>query len=141
MQSYKTWVHWLGARRGHIELGNGPQMDFAAPPDAHGAPGVLTPEDAFVAAINTCVHMMFIWSCERLKIDLVSYDCEAEGFKLVRLNRTEQFVKVILRPKVVARGCEKRQVERALTAAQKYSLVAESIKSEIVVEPEIEIIA
>lgn len=141
MQSYKTWVRWLGARRGHVKLGNGPEMDFAAPPDAHGEPGVLTPEDAFVAALNTCVHMMFIWACERMKIDLVSYECEAEGFKLVRLDRTEQFVKVILRPKIVARGCGKRQIERALAAAQKYSLVAESIRCELVVEPETKIIS
>ena len=140
MQSYKTWVRWLGGRRGHIKMGNGPEMDFAAPPDAYGEAGVLTPEDAFVAALNTCVHMMFIWSCERMKIDLVSFECEAEGFKLIRLDRTEQYVKVVLRPKVVARGCERRQVERALAGARKYSLVAESIKSEIVFEPEINII-
>lgn len=140
MQSYKTWVRWLGGRRGHIKMGNGPEMDFAAPPDAYGEEGVLTPEDAFVAALNTCIHMMFIWSCERLKIDLASFECEAEGIKQVRLDRTEQFVKVILRPKVVARGCERRQVERALAAARKYSLVAESIKAEIVMEPQIAII-
>jgi hypothetical protein len=40
---------------------------------------VLTPEDAFVAALNTCYALMFIWSVERLKIDLVSYTYEAEG--------------------------------------------------------------
>jgi len=140
MQSYKTWVRWLGGRRGHIKMGNGPEMDFAAPPDAYGEEDVLTPEDAFVAALNTCIHMMFIWSCERMKIDLVSFECEAEGFKLIRLDRTEQYVKVVLRPRVVARGCTRRQVERALAGARKYSLVAESINSEIVFEPEINII-
>jgi len=141
MQSYKTWVRWLGVRRGHIKLGNGPEMDFAAPPDAYGEAGVLTPEDAFVAALNTCIHMMFIWSCERLKIDLVSFECEAEGFKEVRLDHTEQFVKVVLRPKVVARGCDQHKVERALASARKYSLVAESIRSELVFEPEITILS
>jgi organic hydroperoxide reductase OsmC/OhrA len=140
MSSYKTWVRWLGGRRGHIKMGNGPEMDFAAPPDAYGEEGVLTPEDAFVAALNTCIHMMFIWSCERLKIDLVSFECEAEGIKQIRLDRTEQFVKAILRPQVVARNCERRQVERALAAARKYSLVAESIKAEIVMEPQITIV-
>ncbi len=157
-QSYKTWVRWLGGRRGHIRLGNGPAMDFAAPPDAHGdeAPsrltprnggrdgasevGVLTPEDAFVAAVNTCIHMMFIWSAERLKLDLVSYECEAEGFKEVRLDQTEEFVKVVLRPHIVVRGADERRVQRALQSARKYSLIAESIKSEVILEPTITIL-
>jgi organic hydroperoxide reductase OsmC/OhrA len=51
--TYQTDVMWKGDHRGHIVMGNGPEMDFSAPPDAHGYPNVLTPEDAFVAAVNT----------------------------------------------------------------------------------------
>ena len=49
---YNTNVTWKGGHWGHIVMGNGPEMDFSAPPDAQGYPGVLTPEDAFVAAAN-----------------------------------------------------------------------------------------
>jgi organic hydroperoxide reductase OsmC/OhrA len=125
-------------------MGNGPEMDFSAPPDAHGHPGVLTPEDAFVAAVNTCVMMMFIWSAERFKLDLVSYECRAEGMKLIELDRTETFTDVKLNPRIVLRsdvaGQEGilRRVRRALESAVKYSLVANSIRSKLVVEPHIE---
>jgi organic hydroperoxide reductase OsmC/OhrA len=128
-------------------MGNGPEMDFSAPPDAHGHAGVLTPEDAFVAAVNTCITMMFLWTSERFKLDLVSYECEAKGTKLIELDRTEIFTSVTLRPKVVLRaGNEERttverRVRRALESAQKYSLVANSIKSEIRVDPDIEIVS
>ena len=63
--TYNTTVTWTGEHRGHIAMGNGPEMAFSAPPDAQGHQGVLTPEDAFVAAANTCVMMMFIWATER----------------------------------------------------------------------------
>jgi organic hydroperoxide reductase OsmC/OhrA len=76
---YNTTVSWKGEHWGHIVMGNGPEMDFSAPPDAHGHAGVLTPEDAFVASANTCIMMMFIWAAERFKLDLVSYECRAEG--------------------------------------------------------------
>jgi organic hydroperoxide reductase OsmC/OhrA len=128
-------------------MGNGPEMDFSAPPDAHGHAGVLTPEDAFVAAVNTCVMMMFIWAVERFKLDLISYDCDAEGTKLIELDRTEIFTTVTLRPKIVlraqdeARSATEKRARRALEAAQKYSLVANSVKSEIRVDPVIEIIS
>jgi len=138
--SYKTTVRWLGARRGFLSCGNGPSMTFAAPPDAHGEYGVLTPEDAFVAAVNTCIHMVFIWACERFKIDLVSYECEAEGFKQVRLDQTEEFSQVILRPNIVARGSDESRVLRAVQSARKYSLIAESIRCPVTVEPTITIV-
>jgi organic hydroperoxide reductase OsmC/OhrA len=128
-------------------MGNGPEMDFSAPPDAHGYAGVLTPEDAFVAAVNTCVMMMFIWSTERFKLELVDYECEAEGTKLIELDRTEIFTQVTLRPRIVVRtdaaGREGtlKQLQRALDSAVKYSLVANSIKSKIILEPKIETVS
>lgn len=134
---YHTDVTWKGEHRGEIRMGNGPVMDFSAPPDAHGREGVLTPEDAFVAAVNTCIMMMFLWACERFKIDLVSYDCHAEGFKQIALDRTETFTRVVLRPRIVVRGDSRKRIERALQSAQKYSLVAHSITSDLAVEPEI----
>jgi len=140
--TYNTTVNWKGEYWGHIRMGNGPEMDFSAPPDALGHAGVLTPEDAFVAAVNTCVMMMFIWSSERFKLDLVSYECRAEGTKVIELDRTETFTQVTLRPRIVVRtdaagreGTLKR-LQRALDSAVKYSLVANSIKSRLVLEPE-----
>jgi len=144
--TYNTTVKWKGEHWGHIKMGNGPEMDFSAPPDAQGYPGVLTPEDAFVAAANTCVMMMFIWAAERFKLNLVSYDCYAEGTKLIELDRTEIFTQLVLRPKIIVRadGQDKATVEkrvrRALESAQKYSLVANSVKSEIIVELEVSIL-
>ena len=143
--TYNTTVTWKGEHWGHVKMGNGPEMDFSAPPDAQGHPGVLTPEDAFVAAANTCVMMMFIWAAERFKLNLVAYDCYTEGTKLIELDRTEIFTKLVLRPKIVVRadGQDKAAVEkrvrRALESAQKYSLVANSVKSAVVIEPAIEV--
>src|SRR5512137_550059 len=86
---YYADVTWTGEHWGRLCLGNGPEMPFSAPPDARGHPGVLTPEDAFVAAANTCILMMFLWAAERFKLKLISYECRAEGTKLIELDRTE----------------------------------------------------
>lgn len=144
--TYNTTVAWKGEHWGHIVLGNGPEMDFSAPPDAQGHPGVLTPEDAFVAAANICIMMMFIWATERYKLKLLSYDCRAEGTKLIELDRTEIFTHLRFWPVIrVSAGEEEpgkvqTRIERALRSAQKYSLVANSVKSEIIIEPQIEVV-
>jgi len=143
--TYNTTVAWKGEHWGHIVMGNGPEMDFSAPPDAQGHPGLLTPEDAFVAAANTCIMMMFIWATERFKLNLLSYECRAEGTKLIELDRTEIFSHLRFWPVIrIAAGDEDPQAlearaRRALKSAQKYSLVANSVKSEIVIEPDIKI--
>ena len=142
--TYTTEVEWRGEHGGQVTMGNGPQMGFSAPPDAHGHPGVLTPEDAFVAAANTCIMMMFLWACERFKLDLRSYRCRAAGTKRVELDRTEIFSHVRLWPEITVSagpegeaGAVEQRVRKALASAQKYSLVANSIKSEVIVEPSV----
>jgi organic hydroperoxide reductase OsmC/OhrA/uncharacterized metal-binding protein len=140
---YETSVAWTGGHRGRLRLGNGPEMDFSAPPHAHGVAGVLTPEDAFVGAVNTCLMLMFIWATERFRLDLVSYECRAEGTKLIELDRTETFAQIVLKPRINIRaGYEKpviveQRAHRALAAAQKYSLVVNSVRSKVIVVPEI----
>jgi len=140
---FETTVTWTGGHRGHLKLGNGPEMDFSAPPASHGEAGVLTPEDAFVGAVNTCVMLMFIWAAERFRLDLASFECRAEGTKLIELDRTETFTRVVLKPRIVVRAgnelpdAVEKRVRRALASAQKYSLVANSVKSEVIIEPEI----
>jgi len=141
--TYHTTVRWTGEHWGHVALGNGPEMKFSAPPDAQGHAGVLTPEDAFVAAANTCVMLMFIWAAERFQLKLLSYECRTEGTKLTELDRTEIFTRLRFHPVIrVFSGNEPNDVieartRRAIQAAQKYSLVANSVKSEILIEPEI----
>ena len=144
--TYNTTVTWKGEHWGRLQMGNGPEMDFSAPPDAQGHPGVLTPEDAFVAAANTCIMLMFIWAAERFRLNLLFYDCRAEGTKLIELDRTETFTHLRFWPVIrVSAGEEEpgkvqARIKRALKSAQKYSLVANSVKSEIIIEPRIEIV-
>ena len=145
--TYNTTVSWKGEHWGHIVMGNGPEMDFSAPLDAQGHAGVLTPEDAFVAAANTCVMLMFIWAAERFRLDLASYDCRAEGTKRIELDRTETFTHLRFWPQIAVRAgagedgaVTEKRVRKALAAAQKYSLVANSVKSEITVEPVITVL-
>ncbi len=145
--TYHTNVEWKGEHWGRIALGNGPEMDFSAPPDVQGHAGVLTPEDAFVAAANTCIMMMFLWAAERYKLNLLSYECRAEGKKRIELDRTETFTQLCLRPIVKIDGGSEEaatveaRVHRALESARKYSLVANSVKSEIIIEPDIRVIS
>ena len=139
MPIYKNKVEWRGEHRGYTWCQNGVEMEFSAPPDLYGLPNVLTPEDAFIASSNTCYFMMVVWAAERFKMDLLSFECEAEGEVEEFLDRTSWFKKIILKPKLVVRGKPRDTVQRALDMALKYSTINQSLKSEIVIQPTIEI--
>jgi hypothetical protein len=68
------------------------------------------------------------------------------GTKVIELDRTEVFRNVRLTPVIrVAAGNEgvatvEARTRKALASARKYSLVASSVKSELVIEPEITVV-
>ena len=138
MPVYKTKVVWTSGHDGELICGNGPKMSFSAPPALQGRSGVMTPEDGFVASLNMCYHLMFIWATERLKIQLVSYECEAEGHVVDLLDRTSVFEKTILRPVIKVKTESLERVGKALNWARKYCLIANSIKSQVTIEPKVE---
>ena len=140
MPKYTNKVVWKGGRSGYTYCENGTEMDFAAPPALYGYPDRMTPEDAYMMAVNTCVHMMVIWAAERFRLDLMSFECIAEGEVEEHLDKTSWFKKLVLKPRITVRGAKEPAVRRALEMARKYSTIAESVKSEIVMEPEIMIV-
>ncbi|MFZ5611038.1 MAG: OsmC family protein [Bacillota bacterium] len=140
MPSYSNRVVWKGEHLGYMYCENGTEMEFSAPPSLYGHPNMMTPEDAYVAAVNTCVHMMVLWAAKRFKLDLVSFECLAEGEVEERVDKTSWFRKVTLKPHLKVRGSSEQVVKRALQAARKYSTIADSVKSQIVIEPVIEIV-
>ena len=137
MALYRNKVEWRGNHLGFTWCQNGVDMEFSAPPDLFGMPDVLTPEDAFMAAANTCYHMMVIWAMERFKIELVSFECEAEGEVEEFMDRTSWFKKVTLSPRIVAKGKPEEVLKRALDMALKYSTICQSLKSEVSINPTI----
>jgi uncharacterized OsmC-like protein len=140
LPTYTNKVIWKGEHLGHTYCGNGTEMDFSAPPALYGHPDMMTPEDAYLMAINTCVHMMVLWAAERFKLELVSLECTAEGEVEEYIDKTSWFKKVVLHPRITVRGSSEGVVKRMLEMAKKYSTIAESVKSEIIIKPEIEIV-
>ena len=140
MATYTNKVVWKGERLGRTYCENGTEMDFSAPPALYGHPNMMTPEDAYLMAINTCIHMMVLWAMKRFKLELISLECTAEGEVEEYIDKTSWFKKVVLHPRVRVRGSSETVLKRALEMARKYSTIAGSVKSEIIIEPEIEVI-
>ena len=53
--SYKAAAHWTNHKRGIVDGDAIPRtINFAAPPEFGGEPGLWTPEHLLLAAVSTC---------------------------------------------------------------------------------------
>jgi organic hydroperoxide reductase OsmC/OhrA len=131
MYLYKTKIEYKKNRLGTLSCGNGFKTKFTAPPEFGGYTDLATPEDLFVASINTCFMLTFETICKKTKTEFQNFECECHG-TLENVDGEERMTKIVLRPTVA--GNDRKKLENALLLAKKYCLVTNSITSEVALE-------
>lgn len=136
--TYHTGLNWVENRAAMLSSEEKPTFRVASPPEFKGEAGVWTPEDLFVAAVDSCTFTTFMAFALHRKLPLVSYESRAEGL-LEFAEGQYQFTRVELRPKIQVAFPEAIETAREiLEDAHKGCLVANSIKTKVVIVPEIE---
>jgi organic hydroperoxide reductase OsmC/OhrA len=134
---YQVGVRWSREKRGVLSVAGKPDLEVASPPEFRGHPGIWSPEDLLVAAVNTCTMTTFLSAAARRGLTLVSYDSEATG-TLETADGRFRFTRVVLRPRIVVGRPEDREAAlAAFREAEAGCLVANSILATIEAEPEI----
>jgi organic hydroperoxide reductase OsmC/OhrA len=134
---YKNRIKWTENRKGLLSSSGKPDLAIATPPEFKGHPNIWTPEDLFVAAVNSCLMTTFLYYAGIHYLDFDSYAGDAEGTlesSELKLIFTE--VKVFARIKVKS----KQDIEKAMKCinlSEKNCLISNSIKSNVQVIPEI----
>ena len=114
------------------------ELALSADPAFRGDPDRLNPEQLLLAAASSCQLLSFLAIAARARIDVVGYrdDAEAvmpEDVEPVRITR------ITLRPAIVVAGeVDERRLLRYVRLAHEQCFVANSLSSEIVIEPRIE---
>lgn len=135
---YKTEIRWTGNRAGVLSSQEKPDIRTASPPEFKGEAGVWTPEDLFVAAVETCTMTTFLAFAIRKELPLLSYESTAEG-KLEFTEGGYQFTEIVVRPRIrVADGRFVDTARQLMDESHHHCLIANSIKSRVVIEPVVE---
>lgn len=133
--SYQTQTTWLENRAGKLKSNGKLEFRVASPPEFKGETGVWTPEDLFVAAVETCTMTTFLAFATRKQLPLISYASNAEGW-LEFKDGGYQFTKIVIRPEIVVQNAESfADAKKIIHDAHDNCLIARSIKAEVTVEP------
>ena len=134
---YDVGVRWSSEKRGVLAIAGKPDLEVASPPEFRGHPGLWSPEDLLVAAVNACTMTTFLSAVKRREIALVSYESHATG-TLEMADGTFRFTRVVLEPRiVVARPEDREPALAAFHEAEAGCLIANSILAKVEAEPEI----
>ncbi len=149
MSKHVATLRWNQDEGDHFSLGRytrvheiafdgGTTIMASASPDIVRAPfsnpvGV-DPEEMFVAAIASCHMLWFLDFARRAKIEVTSYEDNAEGIMETDAAGRTSITKVTLRPKVEC-DASAGQLETVHHQAHEACFIANSVKTEITVEP------
>jgi organic hydroperoxide reductase OsmC/OhrA len=135
--TYKTNVQWIEAKRGLLSAPGKPNIEVATPPEFKGHQGKWTPEELFVASLNTCIMTTFLYYAEKEGLEFLSYESPGEGV----LERTENglmFSEIEITPKIsVASKDEVEKAKSLLRLAERNCFISNSLKSKVEVVSEI----
>jgi organic hydroperoxide reductase OsmC/OhrA len=151
VHTYRSLLSWEGStgagyehydRRHRVELPPAEaELALSSDPAFRGDPEFANPEVLLVAAASSCQLLSFLAIAARSKIDVLSYSDEAEGV-MPEDDPPLRITRIVLRPRiVVAEGAKLERVERIVHKAHEECYIANSLKTEVAVEPRIEVAA
>ncbi len=138
---YRVDLTWKEDRKGEVtspELSD--IIETATPPDfPKGIPNIWSPEHFLVAAVEGCLMTTFLAIAENSKLDFISFKSQATG-KLDKVDGKFQMTEIILKPVLeISNENNAERAKRILEKSEKACLISNSIKSKIILEPEIKI--
>jgi organic hydroperoxide reductase OsmC/OhrA len=135
---FRTSVQWSEQRRGTLKSPDLPDVAVATPPEFPGGhKGFWSPETLFVASAEACLMATFLAIAENSKLEFSVYRSEAEGV-VEKTDEGMQVTQITIRATVtIADESRRDRAVRILEKAEEHCLVSKSMKTHVILEPEI----
>jgi organic hydroperoxide reductase OsmC/OhrA len=116
---------------------NGSEM--SSDPAFRGDPAKTNPEQLLLAAAVSCQLLSFLAVAARSRLDVIAYADAAEA-EMPEDDKPVRITKITLRPHVTVRGdVTPDRIRHLLEVAHRECYIANSITSEVVIDPTIEV--
>ncbi len=137
---YNTTVKWEEGRLGNLSAPDLTSFKVATPPEFDkGVPNTWSPEHLYVASVNSCLMTTFLAIADNSKLSFESFECEAVG-KLERVEGKFMISEIELNPQVRIKDEKDRDKSlRIIDKAEKACLISRSVKTKIILTPEVSV--
>lgn len=140
---YTTDLSWRGSTAagydGYDRTHKVGELQVSSDPAFRGNPALMNPEMLVVMAACSCQLLSFLAVAARARLDVVSYDDHAEA-EMPENDKPVRITRIILRPHIVMRGSvTEERVRHLVEVAHRECYIANSLKSDVLVEPTLEL--
>ena len=110
---------------------------LSSDPAFRGDATLLNPEQLLVMAASSCQLLSFLAVAARARIDVIEYRDDAEG-EMPEDDPPMRITRITLRPQiVVGDDLDETRVRHLVEVAHRECFIASSLKTDVVIEPEI----
>jgi len=137
---YRSSAIWTMRRRGIVSAEDVPRtINFSAPPEFQGEPGLWTPEHLLVASVATCFLATFRALAEYSRLQVLRLEVEAEGL-LEKEEGGFRFTQMVVRPRLtIAEAADQERAQRLLEKAERACLISRSLSSHMELQATVEV--
>ena len=136
---YEVNVEWTSDRKGILSSPALTQeIEVATPPDfPKGESNIWSSEHLFVAAINSCIMNTFFAIADNSELNYVSYKSSGIGI-VEKIDEDYLLTEIKIKPILtISDEADSEKALRVLDMSLKNCLISNSIKSDLVFEPEV----
>ena len=147
---YGATMSWRGSTAegydtyDRTHLGNAPpssaELTLSGDPAFLGDPGLLNPEQLLVMAASSCQLLSFLAVAARARIEVIEYRDDAEG-EMPEDDPPMRITRITLRPQIVVwADVNEARVRHLVEVAHRECFIANSLQTDVLVEPKISIL-
>jgi organic hydroperoxide reductase OsmC/OhrA len=138
--SGSTGLGWDGYDRAHSAVAPPAEQEIRLTTgEAHGDSRILNPEQLVVMAASSCQMLWFLHLAAKARIDVVEYEDDATGV-MPEDHEPVRITEITLRPRIViVGGAREERVRKLAETAHEHCNIANSLRSELKLEPRVEI--
>ena len=138
--SGSTGLGWERYDRAHEAIAPPAEQELTLTTgEAQGDPRHLNPEQLVLMAASSCQLLWFLHLAAKARIDVVEYE-DSPDAEMPEDDPPVRLTRITLRPRiVVTSGATEERVRRLVELAHEHCYVANSLRSEVLLEPRIEL--
>jgi len=136
---YNNSLVWNNGRRGRTSAPGKPEMDVGSPPEFKGEPGLWSPEELLVGALNACLMLTFVAMAQSKGVEFAAYDSAAEGL-LENVDGRYRITEVSVRPSIVLKSQADLEAARTImNEVEKNCFISNSITAKVNLVPQLRV--
>jgi len=138
----EVYAKWKEKKMGVISFEDSKKkkISYSVPPEYMGHCHEITPEDLFLASLQTCLSSFFFNMASRARLKFISFDSCARGI-LKKVGDDIIFSDIILNVYIsVKNEKEAHKAKRAMEIAERGCYISHSIKAKVIINTNIKLI-